>query len=458
MRKYLYLTVLLTITSCSTYKPVSNFKDVTKYSERTENKEDIKAKLTGELSLESAIEIGLKNNPNFISTKFAITAALARYKQAMSSYYPTISVSHNISRTNFNPHYTRNAISNEYDETARTSAINAEILIYDGSVREMNALAAKHSAKNKKYLNKNAKRILTLVITNTYNNILLAKEHIRIASADYDFNKKMLSESQIKYKAGATSLTETLNFETRVNNANNAVINYKYSFETSKFILAELMGLTDGIIPNDLSFPELQKKNSKILKKIEVYLDIALQNRPDLKANRESFKSSKYSLKSAYGSFYPKISLNTTVSHTNDKDEYDTYSSRVNSTSKSIGVNFSWILFSGFSRLEKLREAKALANQKEYELIEKWLSVVSEVRQAYINYEKNNKQLIIYEKNLKLSRKIRDLVELEYKAGNTSLTRLNEVQKDLITADGNYSSAIINLNNADAQFNAAIGI
>ncbi len=85
--KILFYTIpILILSSCSTYQPVTDFKDVTKYATRAKSKNNLAlAKLTN-LSLKNAVEIGLKNNPNYLSTKFALIAALERYEQSKSAY------------------------------------------------------------------------------------------------------------------------------------------------------------------------------------------------------------------------------------------------------------------------------------------------------------------------------------------------------------------------------------
>jgi outer membrane protein TolC len=56
-----------------------------------------------------------------------------------------------------------------------------------------------------------------------------------------------------------------------------------------------------------------------------------------------------------------------------------------------------------------------------------------------------------------LTQKTRELVEEEYKAGNASITRLNEAQRDLVLADTDLSTSIIDLENSKAKLDAAIG-
>jgi len=49
------------------------------------------------------------------------------------------------------------------------------------------------------------------------------------------------------------------------------------------------------------------------------------------------------------------------------------------------------------------------------------------------------------------------LVEESYKAGNTSITRLNEAHNGLINADSDYMSSIIDLEISKEGLNSAIG-
>ena len=49
------------------------------------------------------------------------------------------------------------------------------------------------------------------------------------------------------------------------------------------------------------------------------------------------------------------------------------------------------------------------------------------------------------------------LLEEEYRAGNTELTRLNEAQRDLVNAETSLATYVINMHNAKAQLMAATG-
>ena len=85
------------------------------------------------------------------------------------------------------------------------------------------------------------------------------------------------------------------------------------------------------------------------------------------------------------------------------------------------------------------------------------IQVVSQVRQAYENCKQSASQTILFQENQELYRRTRDLVNEEYRAGNTSITRLNETQRDLVQAETDLVTYEINLENAKAQLNSSIG-
>ena len=103
-----------------------------------------------------------------------------------------------------------------------------------------------------------------------------------------------------------------------------------------------------------------------------------------------------------------------------------------------------------------MREYQAAVAVADFQVAQKWLDVVGEVRAAYANYIQSVRQTRIYEKTRDLSAKQRDLVDEGYRAGNVELTRLNEAQRDLVEAETNLASSYVAIQNAKAQLDAAV--
>lgn len=447
------------LSGCYSYSPMpevinsSNFSKLTRKQHRT-LPEDCKT-----LSLELAEEIALANNPDYISTRHSIAAAWARFYQACAAYFPTVTASYDITEYMYTP-VSSGGTGNKSIYDKKAGGLQGSWLIFDGLVRTMDMLAAKHEAKEKEALNRDSRRILIETISKSYNEILLYREKIRIAKADEEFNQKLLTETELKYEAGAVALSESLNFKIKVNSAKSLVITAQYNYATARYILAELMGLTESAIPEDVEFSPISSKNEIFTMDVEIYLDTALNNRPDIQAYREALTKAYYENLSKWGNFSPTVAAEADWGYGKTDAGYSgRYHFRSHSSDRSFnyGLEASWLLFDGGKRLAELRETQAVVAQREQELTEKWIKVVSEVRQAYENRSQAVTQVSLFESNLELVRKTRDLVEEEYKAGSTSLTRLNEAQRDLVEAETKLAEAHISLENAKAQLEASTG-
>jgi len=457
---------LLFLGACYTYKPVPPAIDSDSYTLSKSEEQKIVPDDCKVLTLDTACQVSEANNPNYISKYHAMRAAWSRYYQSMSSYFPTITGSYSLGRTDTAYGGMSNTQLNESQVFAQQMGGTAQWTIFDGLMREMNLMVARHNAKASEYIEEDTRRLLLKGVANQYNNVLLAIEKNRIAKTDMDFQNKLLKETKLKYDAGAVPLSDVLNFEIKVNDAENSQISAEYQYNTARYSLAALMGMKEGTIPDSIKYPPMSSSTEIHLADVEVYLDTALANRPDLKQYRESLLAAEYTLYATYGSFSPTVTLNGGYTYNINKTNNEgrngfTYNGDQNWTSRyrsgvwNYGGTASWTLFQGGYRINKVLEAKALVAQAEYQLASKWIDVIQEVRAAHDNYIQNIKQANIYKKTLSLVTQQRDLVEEEYKAGNVELTRLNEAQRDLVQADTNLVSSLINVQNARVQLEAA---
>jgi len=328
----------------------------------------------------------------------------------------------------------------------------------------MNVSIAKYLADNKKQLEENARRILLNSVASAYNDILLAIEQQRIARADMEFQLKNLKETQLKYQAGAVPLSDVLNFKILNNTATGSQIAAEYRYNIAVYSLSSLMGIPTAKLPAYIKFPPINPDTDEHLTSVDVYLDTALNNRPDLKSYRDLVKVAQYGVYRSYGSYSPTVSAYGTLDYGTNLTRYSGgYNGNLNTASHTyynnpgsqVGVQAELLMFDGLKRENIVREMKAELSRAKFEAASSWISIIQEVRGAYDNYVQNIKQAKLYEKTLLLVNKQRDLVEEEYRAGNTELTRLNEAQRNVVEADTNLVQALVNVRKARAQLDAS---
>ena len=415
------------------------------------------------LTLEEAQNIALKNNPSFRSKYYVIAAARASYYQKFSGYFPTLNASFKAGQD-----LTRMHDSNGWYNTNNYSfapQLSGSLLIFDSFRREMDILAQKHNWQSTEAAEDDARRLLVEAVANAYNGVMLADAQMNIAKEDMKFNKDMLKDTQLKFDAGAVSLSEVLNFQIQYNQAESNLITAQYNYATNKYALAQLLGLTEGTIPESVKFPTKPAEDVDILPSVSVYLDLALANRPDLKSLREQMEVSKYNYWASLAAFGPTFTANYAIGYSDNHAHNcrtshgsGTTFNHTNGGNFSYSLNVNWNLFNGGNDFFAARAAQARMVQADYNVAQSWIQVIVDVRIAYDNYATTVKQMKLYQKTLELTRKTRDLVREEYNAGSAELTRLNEAQRDLVNAESNYVSSVIRMADARAQLAAAANI
>lgn len=466
MRKMLFRLLtgsvaLLVLAGCESYQnPPMDF-DADAYTTRDRGAADELLKGVTELSLEKAQQIALANNPTYIAAYYSLAQAKMRYYQALGGYAPTISAGASIARMDSYHRGIENVnTSRHVDGWSGQVTASINWTLFDGLAREFQVKISEHAYNQQQRLSEDDARQLLRSVAYAYNEVMLAKEKIRIANEDWDFQVKNLGYTELKLEVGAVPLSDVLNFRVQANSALGNKIAAEYNYQIALNALAVMMGYPEGTLPPEVVFPDVTAQRLSTLPPVELYLDNALANRPDLQAYREQVQIAEYQRLQSFSNFSPVISAFAQYQFSPYSNRYHygdgaAYTSRDNGNTFNYGVQANWTLFSGFIRYNRVREMEAALAATRFQVANQWLAVVQEVRNAYANYTQNVKQVRLYEETLAITTKQRDLVDEQYHTGNVALTRLNEVQRDLVDAQTTLASAYVGLRNAKAQLDAA---
>lgn len=418
-----------------------------------------------ELTLDMAEKFALANNPDLTSKQHALEAAWARYYQSFGAYFPQVGTAYSLGYYNVSP--TNNSSSGSVTNSAIN--LNAQWLIFDGLVREMGTLIRKHETNKEKEINENATRILKESVSLAYWDVVLAKNSKEIQDANVAFNEFMITQLTASYDHGASDYPDILNFKIKENYAKNMLLDYETNLEVAKSVLAELMGLTDGILLDDVKFQELKTDKVKPLTfSFDYYADIAISKRPDLKMFREILNISELNVYSKWGGFSPKVYLGGSAGYMNSRGTTPTIFDGQGDVLNNLSWNSNQMVYSAFATAQMdlfdggkkiflLREAQALSAESKYQLMKKWISIIAEVHQIYDSYKIQVKKVEYSKDNKKLSTESRNSIEKAYLEGHESLTRLNEAQKDLIISETDYIISIIQYYKYQAKLQSVLG-
>lgn len=417
------------------------------------------------LDLDVAKRIALADNPGLAAAETRLHQASERVRQASAAYLPRVDATGSASRVGLSD----NSLASQL-ETARlfdpsasiddpedyfSAGLNASYVVFDGFARKYNYEVEQLGEMQAQEATREARRLLLSAVATAFFNAQLARENIAIAVADETFNLRQVAEAEARLRVGTGALSDVLNFKIQVNAAKSRM--NQFNLEYRRFIigLAALMGVPDAGLPPGLDLNELvsEDKTEMILPETEVLVAEALAKRPDLKVTDFRIQQSEARIQLARSALFPMLNLSAELTGNRDNDtgfESDDFG-------YTVGVKVSYNLFSGGATQARVREARWAQSEAEKLYADLSLTVASDVRDAVAQLDRAQSELKLQRANTALVEKNRDLVAKEYAAGQGTLVRLNEAQRDLITAQSRLALALVSLRQAWQNVESATG-
>jgi TolC family type I secretion outer membrane protein len=381
---------------------------------------------TVHLSLDEAISLALRQQPQIRSSAQARQAAGARVPQAQSAYYPRFDWLTSAGRSqsfseSLNRPITGNSIS---------TAIQGSQLLYDfGRTSSL----VDQARANLEVADTEVDRVQQLVVQNVrqaYFQLLQARRLVGVAQAALTRDELNLRSAQGRFQVGTSPKSDVTAAEVPVANDQVNLIVAHNNVRLAQTTLANAIGLaaTTTIEIDDILTYEPVTLDAAAL------LQEALANRPELKGARAQVEAARAQLRNARAGFLP--TLNATGSYggsSNDPALHEAWS---------IAGTLSWNLFQGFFTTNQVKETEALVGQAQanYDTLE--LQVRLDVEQAYTNVVAAAEAITATEKAVESARENLRLAQGRYDAGVGTIIDLTTAQADLTTAEGNQVQAL----------------
>ncbi len=418
-------------------------------------------KIPGLLDLEGAQRIAIAGNPGLLAAQARVDQAATRVKQARAGYYPRVDAGMSASRTWLSDNSLDEAraqadliaslLGNKATGVSRNMdhfgvGLSASWIIFDGFGREFGLAAARFGREESAAAYEEAKRLLLSAVARSFFSVQLARENINIAEADEKFNLRQLEDARKRRQRGKGSLSDELNFEIRTNFAESSSITANRNYQLALIGLATLMGLPGADALKSTTIAALEQETQRELEQPELgrALDFAVENRPDMLRAEYGAKRADATVGSRRSVFYPSIVASASEdSISSNRIDLDT-----DNLSTSVGVAISFNIFAGGRHKAALGEAKAVSREAGRITRDTELRIMSEVQSAFETLKAAQEDIQLQRSTTKNAQRNRDLVEKEYDAGQASLIRQNEAQRDLIQAQSRLALARVLLRQA----------
>lgn len=415
------------------------------------------------LDLETAQRFALESNPSVNAALERVEQARARIRQAQANWWPSVDATGSGGRTRLSDSsflssqafafLGNQATDNTYEEYRL--GLQASWVLFDGFYRSFKVEQSRLNKKSFEASRVDVRRLLASAVAEAFLNAQLAQTNVKIAQADSDFYTRQLEDAQNRYDVGAGPWGDILNIKVQLNSAKTNYLLATREYEAAGYGLAALMGIPEAEFPQGVTLSELETDFTLPEKEKEPgqLIETALDSRPDVRQLSLQVKEAEAGIGLAKAPFYPSVQLMGGVNGYSQDD----IGMSGDDFGNTISLNVSWNLFAGGEDEARKVEAEHGYREAKYSLANLRNEVASEVRQAVVLVAAAREQVVLQRESVKLVEENRELAKSEYEAGEASLVRLNEAQRDLTTTYSRLAQAVVAYYRAEQRLLTATG-
>jgi outer membrane protein TolC len=392
------------------------------------------------LSLNQAIEIGLKNNYSIQIANNNQSISTTNKEAAISTLLPKIDANAGINKSNVD---TRQVFvtgitqeRNNAKATQQTAGLQLSWVLFDGlkmfasydRIQEME----KMGMVNAKAM---VQGVLADIVINYYA-IVASQEQLKVSEDALAVSKKRLDIAQDKNEVGSGSTLDLLNAKVDYNTDLSSLIRQKESLRNLKIRLNELLILpvNDVVVLSD-TIPTNQKINTD-----DLYQKMIAQN-PSLLLAKSQQRIAELAVKEVSADRYPTLKLNSGYTYSNQNAEAGFFTEN-----KAVGFNYgitaSVNIFNGLLQSKKEKVAKIQAQSAVFSYEQAKQSVDANWNALLSSYQNNLELLQLEKENQLVAKRNIDISVEKFKLGGISSLQLREAQRAYIESNGRYINAL----------------
>ena len=420
------------------------------------------------LSLQACMDYALKHNYNIKNTLIDVQIQNAQNNETISAAYPHINGKAELDDflnpqktfilgSEFNPSAPPGAIygfpfSLTYSGTAN---VTASQLLFDGSV--FIAVKARNTLLEFSRLNGAVtEENIRYNVYKAYNSLVIAYRQYDIIKQSLTYARSLEHDVMVTKNNGLAEKIDVERTSVQVNNLASDSISIGNLLTTSEQMLKYQMGmdLNTPIVLTDTVLEERKQNTIALLNEDEHYERI-----PEFNVLNTSEKLNEFNLKRYQLTAIPTFNVFGTMGYNYGANKFNDIVSLSNYAFYSmVGLQMNVPIYNGSLRHHQVTEAK-LNIEKSKNSIEGMKQAIDFQTATSRTTVKNNLlQVQSQRRNMELANDVLDLAQRKYKAGVGSNLEVTQAQTDLLRAQTNYFSALLDLINAQADLKKALGL
>ena len=417
----------------------------------------VPAQPTGdELTLDDCIELALKNRAAIIAAQGRERLAAAGKRSALGAFLPRLQAQFDYSqakRTDIKAQLEGfpETTSPDQDLSNKALSVSAQMWGFNAPVWfDYFAARARQAGAELDVIA--SEQDLILAVKTAFYAYLAAAQNVAVQEEAVRRAEEQLKLVQSRYELGSASRSEVLKQKVRYGEDQLSLLRARNSLTASQARLAYTIGLDPR--------QEWRFSTDYVVREFSGSLDEAIEfgltHQPTLLSMEHSLRASAHDVRSAYASYLPTVGLFASY-RLSEGTSGDTLTFDFSSKTGTIGLQVSWTIFDGFSREQRIVQAKVGRNDARAQLADQRNLTISNIKTYYLDIVQLKEQKKVSDENVAAAEEDLRITQERYRLGAASILDLLDAQVSLKQAQVAAIQVDFDLNLKIAQLEQAMG-
>jgi len=390
----------------------------------------------GPLSLAQVVDFSLRNNPQTAVSWANMLGAIADLGLARQDIFPKVNVKSSVQmQRNSSPFELQAKVARWF--TVKEVGGSLSYTIWDFGARIAKSASATQALYAMSYAYNQELQTVIQTVSNDYYSYLYNKAALIDRGRDVEDASLILQAAEKKLQLGIANITDLVQAKTSYLNAQVDFVTQKDSTENALVSLAKNMGMAGNIYFQTQNFP-CELPGSEFLSHRDDFIELALENRPELIQYKSELLSKKATLTYSILEPLPKITGDLNLEY----EKYTGFKPAYNMVGMfKVEMDF----FDGFYYRNKTREAKADLKEAKANFKVQQDKILGEVSTYYNNYRNAVEKIEYTQEYLEAAFDEFDVTLGNYKAGTGDILSVMQALTSLSNARTRFTLSVEDL-------------
>ncbi len=294
------------------------------------------------------------------------------------------------------------------------------------------------------------------MIINSYGNVLLAEENIKILEKNKTTLEKTLFDTEQTYKNGLIEEENVEQLKITLSSINSS-LNYT---KRLKDISYNMLKINLGIELNDqlTLTDQLESLTTSNLDLALTGSTFEVQNNINYQLSTNFVEQRTLEMKLEKSKFLPSLAASVNFGYNAFGDQFQFFTPNQKWLNYSnLGISLNVPIFSSFGKTAKVQQAKIALEQAKTQLTETEQKLKLNYQNAKSDYEYSVEQYFSSKENLSLAERIEKKQQVKFTEGLSTSFDFTDAQRQLYSAQQSYLQSMIDVVNKKAALEKAIG-